>query len=86
MTKISDETIDNLREFMDRGCDYAGTQEVVDDLVGEALREMGSRYSYGEDTSLIDLEDHYIGNVSDFANLFWDKSVEAILNVIETED
>ena len=85
MSKISEETIENLREFMDRGCDYAGTQEVVDDLVCETLRELGSEYPYGEDVGLIDCEREF-STVENFANLFWDKAVEVILNVIETEE
>lgn len=33
MAKISKTTIKNIKEFMNMGCDYAGTQEFVDDLV-----------------------------------------------------
>lgn len=73
MAKISAETIENLREFMDRECDYAGTQEVVNDLVYETLREL-----------LFDGDDQFI-SIEEFANLFWDKTVECILNVLETE-
>lgn len=85
MSKISTETIDNLRESLARGCDYAGTQEVVDDLVIETLRELGSEYPYGDEVGLIDA-DREFSTVEDFANLFWDKAVEAILYVIETEE
>ena len=48
MAKISGETIDNLKEFMSRGCDYAGTQEVVNDLVHKVLKEIGTEYPYGD--------------------------------------
>ena len=85
MAKIPEETINNLREFMNRGCDYAGTQEIVDDLVHEALEEIGTEYPYGDDISLFD-GDNQFSSVAEFANLFWDKAVECILNVIETEE
>lgn len=39
MAKISKKTIESLREFLDRGCDYAGTQETVTEIANEALRE-----------------------------------------------
>ena len=84
MGKISSKTIDNLREFMDRGCDYAGTQEIVDDLVYETLKEIGTKYPYGDEISLYDGDSEF-STVDDFANIFWDKAVEKILNVLETE-
>lgn len=85
MAKISKKTINNLREFLNRGCDYAGTQEIVDDLVCEVLKEIGVEDSYGDEVSLFD-GDNYFSDVEEFANLFWDKAVECIFNVIETEE
>ena len=85
MAKISKKTIENLREFLDRGCDYAGTQEIVDDLVHETLEAIGTEYSYGDEISLFDGDDQF-SSVEEFANLFWDKTVECILNVLVTEE
>ena len=85
MAKISGETIDNLKEFMSRGCDYAGTQEVVNDLVHKVLKEIGTEYPYGDEISLFDGDDQF-SSVEEFANLFWDKAIECILNVIATEE
>ena len=85
MAKISKKTIDNLREFMDRGCDYAGTQEVVDGLVTETLKEIGSKYPFGDEVGLVDA-DREFNTVSEFANVFWDKAVVCILNVLKTEE
>ena len=79
------EKINNLREFLSRGCDYAGTQEVINDLVYETLKEIGTDYPYGDEVSLFDGIDHFC-TVDNFANLFWDKAVEKILNVLETEE
>lgn len=84
MAKISKKTIENLREFMDRGCEYSGTQETVDDLVYETLTEIGTASPYGDEVSLFDGDDQF-STVGEFANLFWDKAVEKILNVLETE-
>ena len=85
MTKISKKTINNLREFMDRGCEYSGTQEIVDGLVTETLNEIGTEYPYGDDISLFDGDDQF-STVGEFANIFWDKAVDKILNVLETEE
>lgn len=49
MAKIPKKTIDNLREFMNRGCDYASTQEIVSDLTTESLKECGSKFPYGDE-------------------------------------
>ena len=84
MAKISKKTIDNIREIMSRGCDYVGTQEVVNDLVTETLKELGSNYPYGDEIGLIDADGEF-STVSEFANTFWDKAVVSFLNVLETE-
>ena len=84
MVKISKKTINNLKEFMDRGCEYSGTQEVVDDLVHETLEEIGTEYPYGDEVNLYDGDDPF-SSVEGFANIFWDKAVEKILHVLETE-
>lgn len=42
---------------MNRGCDYAGTQEIVDDLVYETLKEIGTAYPYGDEITLFDGDD-----------------------------
>ncbi len=86
MAKISKNTINNLREFMSRGCKYSGTQEIVNDLMNESLREMGAKVIEADDVSLIDWDDDTIGTLDDFANIFWDKAVESFLNVLATEN
>ena len=85
MSKIPKKTIRNLEEFLNRGCDYSGTQEIVDELVHETLKEIGTQYPYGEDISLFDGDDQF-SSVEEFANIFWDKVVESILNVLRTEE
>ena len=84
MSKISKKTISDLEEFFDRGCDYSGTQEIVDGLVHETLKEIGTEYPHGDEISLFDGDEQF-GTVEEFANIFWDKSIEKILNVLRTE-
>ena len=85
MSKIPKKTIRNLEEFLSRGCDYSGTQEIVDGLVHETLKEIGTEYPYGDEVSLFDGDDQF-SSVEEFANVFWDKAVENILNVLRTEE
>ena len=82
MAKISKKTIESLREFLDRGCDYAGTQETVTEIANEALRENGCELCQCDDASVCDWDGDEVCTVEDFANVFWDKAVEKILNVL----
>ena len=84
MAKISKKTINNLREFLSRGCEYTGTQEQVDEITTEILRVLKSK-SYGDEVALVD-DDGEFSTVEEFANMFWDIAVERILNVLETKD
>lgn len=85
MSRIPKKTIENLKEFMDRNCEYAGTQEAVDDLALEALKECSSA-AYTDEVALYDCDDEFITTVGEFADIFWDKAVEKILCVLETEE
>ena len=85
MATVSTNTINDLRDFMDRGNAYAGTQEIVNDLVYETLKELGTEYPYGDEISLFDGDDQF-ATVEDFANLFWDAAVEKILNVLNIQN
>ena len=55
---------------MDRGCEYAGTQEIVDDLMNESLREMGVKTIYAEAVQLVDWDESSLGTLEDFCNNF----------------
>lgn len=39
-----------------------------------------------DDVTLADWDEDTIGTLDDFANIFWDKAVEKILNVLKTEE
>lgn len=84
MVKISKKTIENLREFLDRGCDYAGTQDLVDEITTEVLRGLKSK-SYSDEIGLVDADGEF-STVEEFANMFWDRAVVAFLNVLATEE
>ena len=84
MAKISKKTIENLREFLSRDCDYAGTQDRVDEITTEVLRVLKSK-SYGDEIGLVDADGEF-STVEEFANMFWDVAVADFLNVLATEE
>lgn len=85
MSKLSKKDIEELKEFTDIGCEYAGTQEVVNDLMNESLREMGVKTIMADDVGLVDWDENQLGTLEELCNIFWDKAVEKILNVVETQ-
>lgn len=85
MAKISKKTINNLRKLMNIGCEYAGTQDVVDEIMTEVLSDLESKYPYGDEIGLVDADGEF-NTVSEFANMFWDRAVIAFLNVLATEE
>lgn len=86
MAKISKKTIENLREFLDRGCEYAGTQETVQEIADETLKEVGCKTCLSDEALIIGEGTETVCTVDQFADCFWDKAVEKILNVLSTEE
>lgn len=86
MAKISKKTIEELGDILNRGCDYADTQTVVTEYANEALKECGCEICQSDDATIVDWDDDTICTVDDFANIFWDKVVEGILNVLKTQE
>lgn len=84
MGKLSKKDMEELRETCSLGCEYSGTEEIVDEIVYETLEEMG-----GTDLRAADeiglTDDKEFATLYDFVNIFWGKAVEKILNVVETQ-
>lgn len=85
MAKLSKEDIEELREFCSLGCEFSGTEEIVREIANEVLKENGCEICQCDDATIIDWDDDTICNVEDFAFTFWEKAVEKILNVVETQ-
>lgn len=83
MGKMSKKDMEELREFLNLGCDYAGTEEVVMETADAALKELGSELGY-ECLYITDDEDLVI-ELEYFIRAFYEKTVENILNVVETQ-
>lgn len=80
---INKNNLEEIRDFLDRGCEFAGTQQIVDDIAADVLFEMGAEYPFPDEIELKEI-DNEIGVLSDFAEKFWDKAVDAMMNVLES--
>lgn len=84
MGRLSKKDIEELREFCSLGCDYSGTKEIVSDIVSETLKEIGGTdLRFADEIALSDGND--FATLDDFVRVFWEKAVEKILNVVETQ-
>lgn len=84
MGRMSKKDMEELREFLNLGCDYAGTEEVVMETADATLKELGSELGY-ECLYITDGDDGIGIELEDFVRLFYEKTVENILNVVETQ-
>ena len=86
MGKLSEKDMEELREFCSLGCDYSGTEETVEEITRETFREMGiCELQDACEIGLVDWDEDTVGNLDDFIKIFWEKAVERILNVVETQ-
>ena len=85
MSKLSEQNIEELKEFLTLGaCEYSGIEEVVSDLVYETLQEFPTACYYADEIGLTDGEEEFTG-LDEFISEFWNKAIEKILNVISTQ-
>ena len=84
MAKLSKKDMKELREICSLGCEFSGTSEIVASLVYETLEEIGGTdMRSGDEIGLTDGK--VFATLDDFIEIFWDKAVEKILNVVETQ-
>ena len=84
MGKLSKKDMEELREFCSLGCEYSGTEEMVNDLTGEILKSFGTSYS-ADEIAMYAEAGNDICTLQTFVEEFWERAVEKILNVVETQ-
>lgn len=85
MSKLSEKDIEELRETCAYNCEYSGTRDAVSVIVSETLKEIAGYGLFEDDITLVDWDGEEICELEDFIEAFWDKVVEKILNVVETQ-
>ncbi len=88
MGKLSKKDMQELRETCSLGCEYSGTEEIVSGIVHETLEEMDKSgmetiMRSADEIGLTD--DREFATLDDFVRIFWEKAVEKILDVVETQ-
>lgn len=88
MGKLSKKDMEELRETCSLGCEYSGTEEIVSELVHDTLEEMdksGMKTIMRSADEIGLTDDKEFATLDDFVRIFWEKAVERILNVVETQ-
>ncbi len=86
MGKLSRRDMEELREACSYDCGYTDTEEVVKDITAQVLEELDSDTTYGDEVGLVDSDrGEEFTTLDDFVRIFWDKAVEKILNVVESQ-
>ena len=86
MGKLSRRDMEELREACSYDCGYTDTEEVVKDITAQVLEELDSDTTYGDEVGLVDSDrGEEFTTLDDFVRIFWDKTVEKILNVVESQ-
>ncbi len=88
MGKLSKKDMEELRETCSLGNEYSGTEEIVSEIVYDTLEEMDKSgmktiMRSADEIGLVD--DKEFATLDDFVRIFWEKSAEKILNVVETQ-
>jgi PDZ domain-containing secreted protein len=70
------------------GCEYSGTEEVVSEIVYETLESMDksgmkTAMRTADEIGLVDGKE--FATLDDFVRIFWEKAVEKILDIVETQ-
>ena len=88
MGKLSKKDREEMREFCSLGCEYSGTEEVVSEIVYETLESMDKSgmktvMRTADEIGLVDGKE--FATLDDFVRIFWEKAVEKILDIVETQ-
>ena len=84
MSKLSEKDMEELKDILSLGCDYADTKSVVHETADETLADMG--FDLGIECMLI-TDGEYEGSVEleEFVDKFYSKMIEKVLNVVSTQ-
>ena len=84
MSKLTKQDMEELRECCSYDCEYSGTEDIVQEITAETLEELGSDTRCPDEVGLED-DKYEFATLDDFLRIFWDKAVERILNVVESQ-
>ena len=85
MAKLTEKDIEEIKDILSLGCDYADTKTVVYETVDDTLRDMGINLGI-ECMLVVDGEYEDSIGLDEFVDKFYSNMIEKILNVVATQE
>lgn len=85
MAKLTEKDIEEIKDILSLGCDYADTKTVVYETVDDTLRDMGIDLGI-ECMLVVDGEYEDSIGLDEFVDKFYSNIIEKILNVVATQE
>ena len=84
MAKLSQTDIEELKDILSLGCDYADTKTVIHEVADKTLQELGA--DLGIECMLI-TDGEYEGDIGleKFVDKFYSNVIQNVLNVVATQ-
>lgn len=85
MAKLTEKDIEDIKDILSLGCDYADTKTVVYETVDDTLHDMGIDLGI-ECMLVVDGEYEDSIGLDEFVDKFYSNMIEKILNVVATQE
>lgn len=85
MAKLTEKDMEEIRDILSLGCDYADTKTVVHETADDTLRDMGIDLGI-ECMLVVDGEYEDSIGLDEFVDKFYSNMIEKILNVVATQE
>lgn len=84
MAKLTEKDMEEIKDILSLGCDYADTKTVVHETADDTLRDMGIDLGI-ECMLVVDGEYEDSIGLDEFVDKFYSNMIEKILNVVATQ-
>lgn len=85
MAKLTEKDMEEIKDILSLGCDYADTKTVVHETADDTLRDMGIDLDI-ECMLVVDGEYEDSIGLDEFVDKFYSNMIEKILNVVATQE
>lgn len=85
MAKLTEKDMEEIKDILSLGCDYADTKTVVHETADDTLRDMGIDLGI-ECMLVVDGEYEDSIGLDEFVDKFYSNMIEKILNVVATQE
>lgn len=85
MAKLTEKDMEEIKDILSLGCEYADTKTVVHETADDTLRDMGIDLGI-ECMLVVDGEYEDSIGLDEFVDKFYSNMIEKILNVVATQE